>query len=109
MSEYILSEDLAVWFGNKKKKKGSSQPKGPWVNICKKKKGGGHPPCGRDDADKGGYPVCRGAGVAGKMSQKEKDSACRRKREKEKKDTQSGKVKNQQELKLKITKIKMKQ
>ena len=47
MSKYILSEDLAVWFGKKKKKKGSSQPKGPWVNICKKKKGGGHPPCGR--------------------------------------------------------------
>ena len=41
MSEYILTEDLAVWFGKKKKKKGSSQPKGPWVNICKKKKGGG--------------------------------------------------------------------
>ena len=40
MSKYILSEDLAVWFGKKKKKKGSKQPKGPWVNICKKKKGG---------------------------------------------------------------------
>ena len=101
MSEYILSEDLAVWFGNKKKKKGSSQPKGPWVNICKKKKGGGHPPCGRDDADKGGYPVCRGAGVAGKMSQKEKDSACRRKREKEKKDTQSGKGQKPTRIKVK--------
>ena len=74
MSEHILSEDLSVWFGKKKKKKGSSQPKGPWVNICKKKKGGGHPPCGRKDADEGAYPVCRGAGVAGKMSQKEKDS-----------------------------------
>ena len=101
MSEYILSEDLAVWFGNKKKKKGSSQPKGPWVNICKKKKGGGHPPCGRDDADKGGYPVCRGAGVAGKMSQKEKDSACRRKREKEKNDTQSGKGQKPTRIKVK--------
>ena len=101
MSEYILSEDLAVWFGNKKKKKGSSQPKGPWVKICKKKKGGGHPPCGRDDADKGGYPVCRGAGVAGKMSQKEKDSACRRKREKEKKDTQSGKGQKPTRIKVK--------
>jgi len=101
MSEYILSEDLSVWFGKKKKKKGSSQPKGPWVNICKKKKGGGHPPCGRKDADKGGYPVCRGAGVAGKMSQKEKDSACRRKREKEKKDPQTGKGQKPTRIKVK--------
>lgn len=101
MSKYILSEDLAVWFGKKKKKKGSSQPKGPWVNICKKKKGGGHPPCGRKDADKGAYPVCRGAGVAGKMSQSEKDSACRRKREKEKKDPQSGKGQKPTRIKIK--------
>src|SRR5210317_1572833 len=101
MGQYILSEDLAVWFGKKKKKKGSSQPKGPWVNICKKKKGGGHPPCGRSDADKGSYPVCRGAGVAGKMSQKEKDSACRRKREKEKKDTQTGKGQKPTRIKVK--------
>ena len=101
MSEYILTEDLAVWFGKKKKKKGSKQPKGPWVNICKKKKGGGHPPCGREDADKGAYPVCRGAGVAGKMSQKDKDSACRRKREKEKKDTQTGKGQKPTRIKVK--------
>ena len=101
MSEYILSEDLAVWFGKKKKKKGSSQPKGPWVNICKKKKGGGHPPCGRKDADKGAYPVCRGAGVAGKMTQAEKDSACRRKREKEKKDPQTGKGQKPTRIKVK--------
>lgn len=101
MSKYILSEDLAVWFGKKKKKKGSKQPKGPWVNICRKKKGGGHPPCGRKDADEGGYPVCRGAGVAGKMSQKEKDSACRRKREKEKKDTQTGKGQKPTRIKVK--------
>jgi len=108
MPEYILSEDLAVWFGKKKKKKGSSQPKGPWVNICKKKKGGGHPPCGRGDADKGAYPVCRGAGVAGKMSQKEKDSACRRKREKEKKDPQSGKGQKPTRIKIKNYKKKSK-
>lgn len=108
MSEYILSEDLAVWFGKKKKKKGSSQPKGPWVNICRKKKGGGHPPCGRSDADKGAYPVCRGAGVAGKMTQKEKDSACRRKREKEKKDTQTGKGQKPTRIKVKNYKKKKK-
>ena len=108
MSEYILSEDLAVWFGKKKKKKGSSQPKGPWVNICRKKEGGGHPPCGRGDADKGAYPVCRGAGVAAKMSQSAKDSACRRKREKEKKDPQSGKGQKPTRIKIKNYKKKTK-
>jgi hypothetical protein len=108
MNEYILSEDLAVWFGKKKKKKGSSQPKGPWVNICKKKKGGGHPPCGRKDADKGAYPVCRAAGVAGKMTQAEKDSACRRKRKKEKEDPQSGKGQKPTRIKIKNYKNKKK-
>mgnify|MGYP006442344955 CR=1 FL=1 len=108
MGQYILSEDLAVWFGKKKKKKGSSQPKGPWVNICKKKKGGGHPPCGRSVADKGSYPVCRAAGVAGKMSQSAKDSACRRKREKEKKDPQSGKGQKPTRIKIKNYKKKTK-
>ena len=101
MDRYILSEDLAVWFGKKKKKKGSKQPKGPWVNICKKKKGGGHPSCGRKDSDKGGYPVCRAAGVAGKMSQSAKDSACQRKREKEKKDPQTGKGQKPTRIKIK--------
>ena len=101
MDNYILSEDLAVWFGKKKKKKGSKQPKGPWVNICRKKKGGGHPSCGRKDADKGAYPVCRAAGVASKMSQSAKDSACRRKREKEKKDPQSGKGQKPTRIKIK--------
>ena len=43
-----LNEDLAVWFGTKKKPKGSKQPKGPWVNICRKVDGK-HPPCGRPD------------------------------------------------------------
>ena len=86
-----LDEDLATWFGTKKKKKGSKQPQGPWVNICRKKKGGGHPACGRDDSDKGGYPVCRAKSVASNMSQDAKDSACRRKREKEKNDGKTGK------------------
>jgi len=63
----ILTEDLAVWFGTKKKPKGSKQPKGPWVNICRKVDGK-HPPCGRSEADTKGYPKCRAAGVAGKMS-----------------------------------------
>jgi hypothetical protein len=86
-----LNEDLGVWFGTKKKPKGSKQPKGPWVNICRKKEGGGHPPCGRPDADSKGYPKCRAAGVAAKMSDSEKKSACQQKRTAEKKDTQTGK------------------
>jgi hypothetical protein len=85
-----LNEDLAVWFGKKKKPKGSSQPKGPWVDICRKVDGK-HPPCGRSDSDKGSYPKCRAAGVAGKMTDSQKKSACQQKRRAEKKDTQSGK------------------
>ena len=99
-----LDEDLAVWFGTKKKsKKGkkSKQPQGPWVNICRKKKGGGHPSCGRSDSDKGGYPVCRAKSVASNMSQEKKDSACRRKREKEKNDGKSGKGQSPSPIKVK--------
>lgn len=96
-----LDEDLATWFGTKKKKKGSKQPQGPWVNICRKKKGGGHPACGRDDSDKGGYPVCRAKSVAANMSQSDKDSACRRKRDKEKNDGKSGKGQSPSPIKVK--------
>ena len=85
-----VNEDLAVWFGKKKKPKGSSQPKGPWVNICSKVDGK-HPPCGRQDTSKGSYPKCRAVGVAGKMSDSQKQSACQQKRTAEKKDTQTGK------------------
>ena len=85
-----LNEDLAVWFGTKKKPKGSKQPKGPWVNICRKVDGK-HPPCGRSDTSKGSYPKCRAAGVAGKMSDSQKKAACQQKRKVEKKDTQTGK------------------
>jgi hypothetical protein len=87
---HTINEDLAVWFGTKKKPKGSKQPKGPWVNICRKVDGK-HPPCGRPDADSKSYPKCRAAGVAGKMSDSEKRSACQQKRRAEKKDTQTGK------------------
>ena len=96
-----IHEDLAVWFGTKKKKKGGKQPQGPWVNICRKKKGGGHPTCGRSDSDKGGYPVCRAKSVASNMSQKAKDSACRRKRDKEKNDGKSGKGQSPSPIKVK--------
>ena len=85
-----INEDLAVWFGTKKKPKGSKQPKGPWVNICRKVDGK-HPPCGRPDADSKSYPKCRAVGVAGKMSDSAKKAACQQKRSAEKKDTQTGK------------------
>ena len=89
--EDILKEDLAVWFGTKKKPKGSKQPKGPWVNICRKKEGGGHPPCGRPEGESKGYPKCRAAGVAAKMSDSEKKAACAQKRRAEKKEPKVGK------------------
>lgn len=88
--EKVLKEDLAVWFGTKKKPKGSKQPKGPWVNICRKKEGGGHPPCGRPEADSKGYPKCRAAGVASKMTDSQKKAACSQKRRAEKKDPKIG-------------------
>jgi hypothetical protein len=85
-----LKEDLAVWFGTKKKPKGSKQPKGPWVNICRKKEGGGHPPCGRHEASDGSYPKCRAAGVASHMTDSQKRSACQQKRKAEKSHPKSG-------------------
>jgi hypothetical protein len=90
LKESFLKEDLAVWFGTKKKPKGSSQPKGPWVNICRKKEGGGHPPCGRPEASDKGYPKCRAAGVASKMTDSQKRSACQQKRKAEKTNPKSG-------------------
>ena len=91
-----VSEDLAVWFGTKKKPKGSKQPKGPWVNICKKDKDGKHPPCGRSDSNgdgkkDGAYPKCRAVHVASKMSEEDKKKACQQKRRAEKKEPKSGK------------------
>jgi hypothetical protein len=90
VNENTISEDLAVWFGTKKKPKGSSQPKGPWVNICRKKEGGGHPPCGRPEADSKGYPKCRAAGVASKMTDSQKKAACSQKRRAEKTNPKTG-------------------
>jgi hypothetical protein len=85
-----IKEDLAVWFGTKKKPKGSKQPAGPWVNICRKDKNGKHPPCGRPEASDKGYPKCRAAGVASKMSDSEKRSACQQKRKAEKTHSKLG-------------------
>jgi hypothetical protein len=90
LKEKIVKEDLAVWFGTKKKPKGSKQPSGPWVNICRKKEGGGHPPCGRPEADSKGYPKCRAKGVAANMTDAQKKSACSQKRRAEKSDPKVG-------------------
>ena len=89
-SKPFVNEDLGVWFGTKKKPKGSKQPKGPWVNICSKKDGK-HPPCGRPEGNEKSYPKCRAVGVAAKMSDSQKQAACQQKRKAEKKDTQTGK------------------
>ena len=89
VTDDLIVEDLGVWFGTKKKPKGSSQPKGPWVNICKKVDGH-HPPCGRPEASDKSYPKCRAAGVAGKMTDSEKRSACSQKRKAEKTHSKSG-------------------
>jgi len=86
---HTINEDLGVWFGTKKKPKGSKQPKGPWVNICRKVDGK-HPPCGRPEAKDKGYPKCRAAGVAGKMSDSQKKAACAQKRRAEKTNPKSG-------------------
>ena len=65
--EMDLHEDLKKWFKQK------------WVNIGKKKKGGGHPPCGTS-GKKRGYAKCVPASKAASMTKKEKESATRRKR-----------------------------
>ena len=89
LKEDFLKEDLAVWFGTKKKPKGSKQPAGPWVNICRKVDGK-HPPCGRPEAKDKGYPKCRAVGVASKMSASQKKSACQQKRTAEKTHSKAG-------------------
>jgi hypothetical protein len=85
----FLKEDLAVWFGTKKKPKGSKQPKGPWVNICRKVNGK-HPPCGRAKAEDKSYPKCRAVHVASKMSDSQKRAACQQKRRAEKTHSKTG-------------------
>jgi hypothetical protein len=59
-----------------------------WVDISRKKKSGGHPPCGASAGSKsrrGGkraYPKCVPASKAASMSSKQKRSAVTRKRKK---------------------------
>ena len=69
-----IEEDLRKWVKQK------------WVDISRKKKGGGHPACGasaKKKSRKGGkraYPKCVPASKAASMSKKDKASAVRRKR-----------------------------
>ena len=73
-----VNEDLRKWFKQK------------WVNIGKKKKGGGHPPCGTS-GDKRAYAKCVPASKARNMSKKDKESATRRKRAAQNKANRGGK------------------
>ena len=70
-----MNEDLRQWLRQN------------WIDISRKKKGGGHPACGAS-ADKGvrakdsskKYPKCVPANKAKSMSKKEKKNAVKRKR-----------------------------
>jgi hypothetical protein len=82
--EFILEEE-----GKKKPYSGTKGGldkwfKEKWVDISKTNADGSHPPCGRDDADKGGYPKCRKVRVAAKMSKNQKKASVARKRKVEK-------------------------
>jgi len=74
-----FNENLDKWFKEK------------WVDISKTNKDGSHPPCGRKNADEGGYPKCRKVKVAAKMSDKEKNNSVQRKRRAEKGGNKSSK------------------
>lgn len=62
-----------------------------WVDISRPKEGGGFEECGRPDASEGKYPKCVPASVAAKMSDKERQSAVRRKRRAESSERREGK------------------
>jgi len=72
------NENLRKWFKDK------------WVNIGKKKKGGGHPPCG-SSGNKRGYAKCVPKSKAANMTKKQKASATRRKRAAQNKAGRGGK------------------
>ena len=55
-----------------------------WVDISKTNPDGSHPPCGRSDTSKGGYPKCRKVRVAARMTKKQKKNSVARKRRVEK-------------------------
>jgi len=74
----LVDENLRKWFKDR------------WVNIGKKKKGGGHPPCGTS-GKKRGYAKCVPASKAASMTKKQKASATRRKRAAQNKAGRGGK------------------
>ena len=73
-----VDENLRKWFKDR------------WVNIGKKKKGGGHPPWGTS-GKKRGYAKCVPASKAARMTKKQKASATRRKRRAQNKANRGGK------------------
>ena len=80
------SEKSSFGLSEKKAYKGGLDKwfKEKWVDISKTNKDGSHPPCGRSDADKGGYPKCRKVRVAARMTDKQKKASVSRKRKVEK-------------------------
>jgi hypothetical protein len=84
--EYLLEFNEFI---NEKKTKGGLDKwfKEKWVDISKTNPDGTHPPCGRSDASKGGYPKCRKVRVAAKMTKKQKKASVARKRKVEKTGT----------------------
>lgn len=61
-----------------------------WVNLAKKKKGGGYEQCG-SSGDNKGYAKCVPAAKAARMSDKEEKSAISRKRSAQRKAGRPGK------------------
>ena len=56
-----------------------------WIYKLKTNPDGSHPPCGRSDTSKGGYPKCRKVRVAARMTKKQKRASVARKRSAERK------------------------
>lgn len=83
MEHILLFEEFL--FEEKKIKGGLDKWfKEKWVDISKTNADGSHPPCGRSDTSKGGYPKCRKVRVAAKMTKKAKKASVARKRKVEK-------------------------
>ena len=86
----IWDEGVCIHCGNQTNENLRKWFKDRWVNIGKKKKGGGHPPCGTS-GKKRGYAKCVPASKAASMTKKQKASATRRKRAAQNKAGRGGK------------------
>jgi hypothetical protein len=94
MEHILLFEDFIL---EEKKTKGGLDKwfKEKWVDISKTNPDGSHPPCGRSDTSKGGYPKCRKVRVAARMTKKQKKASVARKRKVEKEGSKgSGRTPN---------------